>query len=410
MNQMLLFLLSLLVFITACGGKSSNNQRNLALLYLASQQSSDPGNSVSTTMDISSNSGKASAATNVVSSASSSAVNASNVSGDTPTAKNQNSLHVGQQLLELYKNGMDPVLLQSLLTRNRIRKQRAVTYSQSGTDASGNKTYTFSGSLTGKDYSNAVAVYSLQLDSSECAVLTSYNTSCASSVCALANKGTATISNGQYSYPSYTDTNSYTFKSEATISFSEYGTVYLDPYANATALKNANAIQFFTKCPVTSSASNTTTSISLNFSSDDGCTCEDIQSVYGELVQGYAYSIVSGDLTYSYESTYSPVGTAVQNSDGSYTISYVGNSTSIVDSSGITIEQNSISSDTITMSSLQYETEYDYSNIYNQTLTQNSDGSTTTAYSSYSFSGTYKIKISGTLNGSSINETYTISF
>ena len=412
MHQIVLFLLPLLAIIASCKGKSSNNQQDIALLYLASQQDSGTVNSISTTMDISSDSGKASAVTNIVSSLSASATSSVNISGNSPTAKNQVPLYSGQELLQLYQNGMDPIVLQTILQRNHIASQRAVTYSESATDANGNKTYTFSGTLTGKDYSNAIIVYSLQLDGSACTVLTSYDTSCVpSGSCALANKGTATISNGQYSFPSYTDTSNYTYKSEANVSFSEYGSVYLDPYANATALKNASAKQFFTKCPVTSSGSNTTSSITLDFSSSSGCTCDDIKLVYGELLQGFAYSIVNGGISYSYESTYSPTSTPVQNSDGSYTVSYKGKSTNISNSStGITIEQNNISSDMITLSNLEYQTSYDYSNTYMQTSNQNSDGGTTTAYSSYSFLGTYTIKISGTLNGSSINESYTISF
>lgn len=422
----LLLIIGIMIFATNCQDNNDDDDQTtaIALLALASQQGGGGAITNAETATVATTSGKAAATTNTVASVTSSVTSSTNISGGTtPTAKNVNS-HGAIDMMEIYKNGMDPVVLQkslkALIGEPAKANTRAVTYTQSDTDANGNKTYTFSGTLTGKDYSNDkyITNYSLLVDGGKCIDLkipsfsSCTTSSSGSSTCStIADKGTATISNGKYSYPSYTSSTSYTYKSEASVKFSDYGTFYMDPYANVKALKTAMDTQYFSKCSKYSS-SYSNTGYTQDFSSSTGCSCSIITPIYKNFTEGYAASVINGDLTYSWESTYTPSYTSgTTNSDGSYTYNYKGSSKGISNSdTGLTIVQNGTNSGAMTFSNLQYQTDYDYTTTSKSTYTQNSDGSYSYQYTIYKMSGSYTVKISGTVNGSAINETLTTTF
>ena len=129
-----------IIFLMSCADKKKDN--NLAvgvLLYLANNQSTNVSVLLSKLTDINSPVGKGSAVANVVSS----------VAGSASSAGNVNPRSSNLQLDTLLNNGLDPYLVESNLksqksvNRASSMNSRSITYTDSGTDANGNKKYSY---------------------------------------------------------------------------------------------------------------------------------------------------------------------------------------------------------------------------------------------------------------------------
>jgi hypothetical protein len=399
-----------IIFMMSCADKKKDNNLALGiLLYLANNQSTDVNALLSKLTDINTPVGKASAVSNMVSS----------VAGSAASAGNVNPRSGNLQLNNILNNGLDPYIVDSSLrlqksnTRSSSMNTKSITYTESGTDANGNRKYSFSGTKVGYDLTNEKRTIKINVQDALCKEFTIPDYNCFSngtnsSGVACTQQGNQTISNGEHTFSNFTSTAEYTFNSKADLNFTDFGTGYFDPLMYTILIKKAIDKGFFSKCnknKFTSSNGN-----QVNDISGDGCTCDLVTSIYGDVYEkGFLASKISGDLSYNFTSNIIPISSSsITNADGTSTnkSQNKGKNSSISSSSnGLTIVQNGTNSGNFTFSNLKFSSEYSM----NSESTTKSENNQTVTYS-FKYSGNYLINISGVVKGETINETFNIIF
>jgi hypothetical protein len=400
MKKIIVFL-SIQVLFISCAAKKNNDKLKIAtLLYLASNQSVDVSALIDKFSDINSPQGKAAAISNIVSSVASSASSAGNV---TPKSNNLD-------FNTIMKNGLDPIVIKNNLQKKynlniSSVSSRSVTYTDGGSDSNGNKKYTFSGTTDGYDLSNEKLTRKVQVNGEQCADYSVPDSKCFSSPnqnsagVACNKKGTSVITNGEYTFPSYSSSTEYTYSSKADIKFTDFGTFYFDPMITFVLYKKLVEENYFTKCPTGEYTSSTSNHIG------EGCTCTLMKSIYDVLYGKQMSSVIDGDLSFNYIGKKIPIvpRSTTNNSDGSVTTkgSFSGNFTCSSDSKGLKIVQNGTDTGTFSYSNLLY------SNDFKMETEQVFKDKT---YISFKISGNYKITLSGVIKGETLNETFNIVF
>ncbi|MCW7468201.1 hypothetical protein [Leptospira kanakyensis] len=347
-------LIFLSVFLIGCHEKKDNTTNNLLALYLLSGDPTD-------TMNLNTPLGRASATANAISSISANSTTVSN-SGSF-TMKNPNmKLPVDQQLLaaihKIYQYGKDPVVakqvMSELIAKNFPQKngkvEKVLTAWSGATVVNGRNEYTYSGTLKGRVFEKRTT--NMTLNGAACPVTAYFVALIQQSQ--LAEKGIAVFSNGKLSV-SQTNTLGDSIN-KADVIFNDFGSIYTDSFAYYKELKKLNGL------PIIG-------------------TCEGLQTSYA-LQDNFTKPVtMNGPL--SFESTYL-VSASFPN------IRFRAKSFS--NSNGLVISQGNITTPSLVIESLSYDTEVDVVSSNNL------------------LSGTIKVTITGKINGDTLTENLSVVF
>ncbi|TGL39719.1 hypothetical protein [Leptospira perdikensis] len=347
-------LIFLSVFLIGCHEKKDNTTTNLLTLYMLSGDPTD-------TMNLNTPLGRASATANVVSSISSNSTTVSN-SGSF-TMKNPNmKLPLDRQLLaaihKIYQYGKDPVVAKEVMAefiatnfpQKNGKVEKVLTAWSGATVVNGRNEYTYSGTLKGRVFEKRST--NMTVNGAACPITAYFVAQLQQNQ--LAEKGNAVFSNGKLSV-SQTNTLGDSIN-KADIVFNNFGSIYTDSFAYYKEMKKMNSLPTIG-------------------------TCEGLQTSYA-MQDNYTKPVtMNGPL--SFESTYLVTGSFP-------TIRF--RAKSVSSSNGLTISQGDITTPSLVIESLSYDSEFDL-------VSSNSK-----------LAGTIKVTITGKINGATLTENLTVIF
>lgn len=192
--------------------------------------------------------------------------------------------------------------------------------------------------------------------------------------------------------------------------YSNYGTVLGDVIGIILSYKSNADNQFYEKCN-----ENTFVGDDITYTGSD-CNCSLLNKTMGRFYKSYLFPVeIDGVVDYNLSAESKTEYGMTENSDGSstskskykYKLNSISNSTE-----GFRIIKRSKESDsgTINFSNLKFDIDSDYSieSIETRNNINNSDYST--KYDGWTIAGYFNILISGTVNGTAVNESINITF
>ncbi|MDX1959985.1 MAG: hypothetical protein SFU98_15555 [Leptospiraceae bacterium] len=382
MIQKTLLTLLVLLFFVACPKKETNNNTRNAIILLALANSNTSASQLSTTQQQSTSISAA------VSGAARSATSA--VGGSTGSQPSASSTPLSLYN-EIQENGKDPYFI-----REKMKGMHQKMSQSSKVDPLKPNLTAITGATTGTSTASGVTTYTYtfagDLDGQKAKVI-NYDWgkyipsigSCTATYLGIdsANKqGKATFTNGTGKWSSTTSSSTSSYKGEmnTTVAFADYGTMWFDDYSYYKYLKDALG-------GVSSSTGSTITSF----------TCDDIKKAFSIIYSLWNHSRftatgVTAGYVYDFSSTFSSTGST-----------YKGSSTSTTKFSNMTmIATKLVNGAAVETPSTIGNTDIKYEYIF--------DSSFTISGTTYKYGGTYTFKITGTIDGKSINDTLEVKY
>lgn len=373
----LLYTILISALFLNCSKKETDNNTTLAALALLNSSSVSTSAADNTT-NLSTPVGKASAVSSSISSISSSTASASNASSFTQNSLQSEELMAINNVLRFGKDSaiskasVKSLMMKKIEATNKEKSRenlRLTAWSTATTDADGYSVYTYSGTVKGYNFTTTTTdMKAATTTPTVTCNVTMYNYYEIFGLTKPSNiQGSATFSNGELKTKNASNSSTGTYNNSSinkgTIVFTDYGTIYGDIYKGMALYKKYNG-----------------TNLAKN-------ECATIQAYYSDYLASYLTAKISGNLTFNSSSSF-------QYAYSGTTATYTGTYESTSSSTGLSITMNGQSASNVVISNLVYKGVSDY----------------TLDSSTGKYAGKYTITITGTIDGSAINETIVITF